>query len=371
MAFTREGTGGVITRVSGKTIHTFLVGSTFDMTGCGAGDVDYLIVAGGGAGNADGGGGAGGMKSGTSLNFSNSSLITIGAGGVNSNGGDSTALSVTSTGGGRGGSGSNASNGGSGGGASEEGGSPGTGIVGQGKNGGTGFNSGGGGGGGAGAAGANSTGSGGGVGGVGLSSSISGVSAFYAGGGGGGSEVATPAIGGNGGGGNGTVSTSGGSGTSNTGGGGGGSGNGTPGVGGSGIVILSYTTPVAPTVTTTAVSLVDKTTAVSGGNVTSSGTATVTERGVVVGLTSNPTISDAKYISSGSTGPFVSQLTGLKQKTTYHLRAYATNIIGTSYGSDNSFTTTYSFVDFINQSTTATATDWIRPDEKRKKRRRG
>ena len=40
-----------------------------------------------------------------------------------------------------------------------------------------------------------------------------------------------------------------------------------------------------------------------------------------------------------ATGPFTSSITGLTPGTLYHVRAYATNTAGTSYGGDVSFTT--------------------------------
>ncbi len=96
--------------------------------------------------------------------------------------------------------------------------------------------------------------------------------------------------------------------------------------------------PIA-TVTTTAVSNLDFTTATSGGNVTADGGFTVTERGIVYSTSSNPTISDSKITAGSGTGSFVSNLTGLTAGTTYHIRAYAINATATVYGSDVSFTT--------------------------------
>ena len=105
---------------------------------------------------------------------------------------------------------------------------------------------------------------------------------------------------------------------------------------------LTFTTspsPVAPVVTTTTASSITETGATSGGNVTSSGGATVTERGVCWSTSENPTISLGTKTSDGSgTGTFTSSITGLTSGTTYHIRAYATNSAGTGYGSDLTFT---------------------------------
>ncbi|NRF95879.1 S-layer homology domain-containing protein [Paenibacillus frigoriresistens] len=88
------------------------------------------------------------------------------------------------------------------------------------------------------------------------------------------------------------------------------------------------------------VTSITSTTATAGGNVTSDGGGTVTERGVIYSLNANPTISDGKVAAaSGGTGTFSVNLTGLQPASTYHLRAYAVNEIGVSYGSDVTFTT--------------------------------
>lgn len=95
-----------------------------------------------------------------------------------------------------------------------------------------------------------------------------------------------------------------------------------------------------PTVTTTAASSIAIFSADSGGNVTDDGGASVTERGIVYATSSNPTTSDNK-LADGSTGEgsFSASITGLSASTTYYVRAYAINSQGTSYGSNESFTT--------------------------------
>jgi hypothetical protein len=96
---------------------------------------------------------------------------------------------------------------------------------------------------------------------------------------------------------------------------------------------------VAPTVTTTAVSDIDKTTATGGGNVTADGGATVTARGICWSTSHNPTVSDSHTTDGTGTGSFTSAMTGLTASTTYYVRAYATNSAGTAYGEEVSFTT--------------------------------
>ncbi len=95
-----------------------------------------------------------------------------------------------------------------------------------------------------------------------------------------------------------------------------------------------------PVVTTTAVTAITKTSAVSGGNVTYDGGGTISARGLVWSTNANPDLLTGTLIPGGTgTGTFVSNLTGLTLYTTYHVRAYATNSKGTAYGSDIQFTT--------------------------------
>ena len=95
----------------------------------------------------------------------------------------------------------------------------------------------------------------------------------------------------------------------------------------------------APTVVTSAVTQIAETTAVAGGNVTSDGGASVTERGVVYSTSANPTTANSKVASGSGTGAFTCNLTGLQPNTTYYVRAYAVNSKGTSYGEQVTFTT--------------------------------
>ncbi len=100
------------------------------------------------------------------------------------------------------------------------------------------------------------------------------------------------------------------------------------------------TAAIAPTLTTANVSAITASTANSGGNITSAGGASVTDRGVCWSTSTNPTIADRKTSNGPGSGSFVSNLTGLAVETTYYLRAYATNSSGTSYGNQVTFTTT-------------------------------
>jgi len=267
-----DGTGGTITHVGGRTIHTFTAdqsGSTFVPTGS-TSSIEILVVAGGGGGGSTrggGGGGGGGVVHMTTFVVDQPSYdITVGRGGSPSTrGSDSVLGTITANGGGSGRAGSPA-DGGSGGGASHDtnDGPAGNGDPGQGNRGGT---SGtydltsmiflGAGGGGSSSIGANAILSGAGAGGAGLALTISGSTLYYGGGGGGGAQDLgnhglIPGPGGTGAGGDGGVNAPGHDGTDGTGGGGGGGGGGPDpnfypgGRGGNGVVVISYPTMLDP-----------------------------------------------------------------------------------------------------------------------------
>lgn len=104
------------------------------------------------------------------------------------------------------------------------------------------------------------------------------------------------------------------------------------------------TSPLMPVLSTTTISSITQTTATSGGNVTSDGGAPVTARGVCWATTSTPTTANSKTPDGTGTGIFNSSLTELIAGTTYFVRAYATNIAGTGYGNQVSFTTSPVFI---------------------------
>ncbi|MFZ4797545.1 MAG: gliding motility-associated C-terminal domain-containing protein [Bacteroidia bacterium] len=96
---------------------------------------------------------------------------------------------------------------------------------------------------------------------------------------------------------------------------------------------------IAPTVSTSKVTLIGVTNATLGGNVSDSGTAAVAERGVVYATTANPTTANTKVQIGAGLGTFSQNVIGLTATTLYHVRAYAINSVGTSYGADSTFTT--------------------------------
>jgi len=102
---------------------------------------------------------------------------------------------------------------------------------------------------------------------------------------------------------------------------------------------LSFTTASAPTLAATStVTAITSSTATSGGSVTSTGGAALTAVGVCWSTSANPTTANS-FTNNGTSTSFSSDMTGLTASTTYYVRAYATNSVGTSYGSQVSFTT--------------------------------
>jgi hypothetical protein len=99
-------------------------------------------------------------------------------------------------------------------------------------------------------------------------------------------------------------------------------------------------TPLAPVVTLTEASNITANAASAGGIVTADGGAAVTVKGVCWSSTNTtPTTSDSKTSDGTGTGTFSSTITGLTPGTTYNLRAYATNSVGTGYSSASTFKT--------------------------------
>jgi len=103
---------------------------------------------------------------------------------------------------------------------------------------------------------------------------------------------------------------------------------------------FTATAATLATVTTDPITNLTSTTATSGGNVTADGNSAVTAYGVCWGTIATPTIANSTTTDGSGIGTFISSVTGLVPGTTYHLRAYATNGVGTAYGATETFTPT-------------------------------
>jgi hypothetical protein len=72
----------------------------------------------------------------------------------------------------------------------------------------------------------------------------------------------------------------------------------------------------------------------------SNGGSTITQKGLVWSTSTNPTIAlTTKNFDTSVNNSFFSSITGLSPSTTYYVRAFATNAIGTSYSKEIAFTT--------------------------------
>jgi uncharacterized protein (TIGR02145 family) len=92
-------------------------------------------------------------------------------------------------------------------------------------------------------------------------------------------------------------------------------------------------------ITTSAVTNLTTTTATVGGDVSDDGGFKVTARGIYWGTLPNTQNTGMKAAVDSGKGVFSKNLEGLSRGVTYYVRAYATNIKGTSYGEEISFTT--------------------------------
>lgn len=111
----------------------------------------------------------------------------------------------------------------------------------------------------------------------------------------------------------------------------------TTGVNKNGQIVIVAT---LPDVSTTAITSVTFGSAASGGNVTNDGGAVVTAKGICWSTNPGPTTALSTKTTEGTgSGNFISSLAGLTLGTTYYVRAYAINSVGTNYGSELSFTT--------------------------------
>ena len=105
--------------------------------------------------------------------------------------------------------------------------------------------------------------------------------------------------------------------------------------------VVTFTTPNPigyPVLSTNFVSMITTTSAVSGGVIASDGGSAIISKGICWGKNPNPTLQDSVMTDATVLSTFVCQLNHLTPNTSYYIRSFATNIKGTSYGNQVSFT---------------------------------
>ncbi len=97
--------------------------------------------------------------------------------------------------------------------------------------------------------------------------------------------------------------------------------------------VISFSTKGIPLLTTAALSNFIGTQATSGSIISSDGGFSITMRGVCWSTNTNPTLAGSYVHNLDSSSVLINLIPG----TVYHVRAYATNSVGTAYGNDLSF----------------------------------
>jgi len=103
--------------------------------------------------------------------------------------------------------------------------------------------------------------------------------------------------------------------------------------------ITITTAKIIPVITTKDPTEISAMGCVSGGTITTVGNGTISERGICFSESPNPTIADYRTTSPAATLSFNAAITRAKPNTTYYVKAYATNEIGTGYGDQKTYKT--------------------------------
>ena len=104
-------------------------------------------------------------------------------------------------------------------------------------------------------------------------------------------------------------------------------------------------------VTTSQITYISTSNANGGGSIFNGGKTSVSSRGICWSTESMPTINDPKTTDGIGDGNFMSILSELSPATTYHVRAYASNSHGVSYGNEVTFTTLGSDLPILETTT--------------------
>jgi hypothetical protein len=103
---------------------------------------------------------------------------------------------------------------------------------------------------------------------------------------------------------------------------------------------VTYSLAVLPTVITNNVSGTSNNSTNAFGEITNNGGTAITNRGFCWSSSPNPDITDNTVLAGSGLGSFSSSILGLSSNSTYFLRAFATNSMGTAYGNEVTFNTT-------------------------------
>ena len=107
-------------------------------------------------------------------------------------------------------------------------------------------------------------------------------------------------------------------------------------------LVLSLQTPALAlaSIQTNPIYGISNASAYSGGTIGSDGGSNVLQRGVVFDTVAGPTLASNQTNDGTGAGSYTSLMTGLAPSTTYYVRAYANNALGTAFGNELIFNTT-------------------------------
>ena len=105
------------------------------------------------------------------------------------------------------------------------------------------------------------------------------------------------------------------------------------------IYVVKLLAPIPPAVAELSTTHIDKTEAELNGDLTNLGSSPVTTRGFEYGISPSYGTTVSESGAGFSTGSFAMTISGLTCGTQYYFRAFATSVVGTSYGSGDVFST--------------------------------
>ena len=99
--------------------------------------------------------------------------------------------------------------------------------------------------------------------------------------------------------------------------------------------------PIEPQVVTNIVEGISPTSVTCGGSISSEGGSPVISKGLCWSTDPDPTLSDFYSVVGSGPEPFTFEISDLSPDTEYYVKAYATNIVGTGYGNQQVFRTSF------------------------------